>query len=38
MSKDIKCGECRTVLASPTDSNYQGLDPTNAMCYDCAVK
>jgi DNA-directed RNA polymerase subunit RPC12/RpoP len=36
--KDIKCGECRSILATPTDSNYQGLDPSNALCYECAVK
>ena len=38
MSKDIKCGECRKALASAGDANYQGLDPANAMCYECAVK
>lgn len=38
MSKDIKCGECRKVLASVGDSNYQELDPSNSLCYECAVK
>lgn len=36
-NKDIKCGECGDILASVGNSNYEGLDPANSLCYPCAT-